>query len=351
MPEKEMLEIIKMTAPGTLLREGLDHIIRSGTGALVVVTDPSKLTCLIDGGFRIDSEFLPAYLYELAKMDGAIVISRDLKRILLANTLLIPNPLIQTSETGTRHKAAERTARQTGELVICISQRRNVISLYKGEHKYILRSTSEIMAHANNALQTMEKNRKVLTRELDKLTSLEFNDMSRLLDIVNVLVRSEISLRIADEIRTTICELGVEGRLVSIQLEELLTNLEDEELYVIEDYLEENHPKHAVEVQQELHTLSDDELADYELILRLMGYDPNLQSYETIVAPRGYRALSKISRIPRSVQCNLVKNFLNINGLMAASVEVLDCVEGIGTQRAKSINLGLKRIKERMIMD
>lgn len=206
MPDKEMLEIIKMTAPGTLLREGLDQVIRSGTGALIVVADPSKLTCLIDGGFRIDSEFLPAYLYELAKMDGAIIISRDLKRILLANTLLIPDPLIPTSETGTRHKAAERTARQTGELVICISQRRNVISLYKGEHKYILRSTTEILAHANNALQTLEKNKKVLNRELDKLTSLEFNDMSRLQDIVNVLVRSEISLRIADEIRTTICE-------------------------------------------------------------------------------------------------------------------------------------------------
>lgn len=130
-----------------------------------------------------------------------------------------------------------------------------------------------------------------------------------------------------------------------------MTSLEDEELYVIEDYLEANYPKHATEVQEELHTLSDDELADYELIQRLLGYDPNVYSYETVVTPRGYRALSKITRIPKSVQCNLVKNFNNINGLMAASVEVLDCVEGIGTQRAKTINLGLKRIKERVVIE
>ncbi|MCX7773677.1 MAG: DNA integrity scanning diadenylate cyclase DisA [Clostridia bacterium] len=351
MLNKEVLELIKMTAPGTLLREGLDNIIRAGTGALVVVTDPTKLTCLIDGGFRIDSEFLPAYLYELSKMDGAIVVSRDLKRILLANTLLIPNPLIQTFETGTRHKAAERTAKQTGELVICISHRRNVISLYKGDIKYILRSTSEILAHANNALQTMEKNKKVLTRELENLTTLEFNDMSRLLDVVNVIIRAEIATRIADEIRTYICELGVEGRLVSIQLEELLTNIEDEELLVIEDYMVDGCPRHAIEILEELHMLNDDDLADFEVILRKLGYDPNAQTYETTVAPRGYRALSKISRIPKSVQSKLVKKFSNINGIMAASIEVLDNVDGIGEQRAKSINLGLKRIKERLIID
>lgn len=351
MLDKEILEIVKMTAPGTMLREGLDNIIRSGTGALIVITDPTKLTCLIDGGFRIDSEFLPAYLYELAKMDGAIVLSRDLKRILLANTLLIPNPLIETFETGTRHKAAERTARQTGELVICISQRRNVISLYKGNNKYVLRVTSDILTRANNALQTMEKNKKVITRELEALTALEFNELSRLSDVINVIVRSEIAMRIADEIRTYICELGVEGRLVNIQLEELLTNIEDEELLIIEDYITEGHPAHPMAVLEELHTLTDDELANYEIVLRKLGYDPTLQSFETIVAPRGYRALSKISRIPRSVQCKLVKNFNNINGLMTASVEVLDCVEGISEQRAKSINLGLKRIKERMIID
>ncbi len=351
MLNKEVLEIIKMTAPGTLLREGLDNIIRAGTGALIVIADPTKLTCLIDGGFRIDSEFLPAYLYELAKMDGAIVVSRDLKKILLVNTLLIPNPLIETFETGTRHKAAERTAKQTGELVICISQRRNVISLYKGNIKYVLRATSEILAHANNALQTMEKNKKVLMRDLESLTALEFNELSRLSDVVNVIIRSEIAIRIADEIRTAICELGVEGRLVSVQLEELLTNIEDEELLIIEDYMFEGYSEYAAEILEDLHTLTDDELANYGIILQKLGYDPDGQPFETNVIPRGYRALSKISRIPRSVQCKLVKNFYNINGLMAATVEGLDCIEGISEQRAKSISIGLKRIKERMVID
>lgn len=351
MLSKEILEIIKLTAPGTLLREGLDNIIRAGTGALIVITEPTKLTCLIDGGFKIDSEFLPAYLYELAKMDGAIVLSKDCKRILLANTLLLPNPLIQTGETGTRHKAAERTAKEIGELVICISSRRNVISLYRGEHKYVLRSPSDILARANNALVTMEKNKKVLQRELDNLTSLEFNDVCRYSDVINVLIRAEIAMRIADEIRTYICELGIEGRLVSIQLEELMTNIEDEELLVLEDYIAECGELPSYEVQQKLHELSDDEMASYESFLRLMGFNPAHTHQDAIAYPRGFRALSKVTRVPKAIQSHVINTFCNLRGIIAATVDELDEVDGIGSQRARSINSGLKKIKERVNLD
>ncbi len=351
MVNKEILEIIKMTAPGTLLREGLDNILRAGNGALIVVTDPSKLTCLIDGGFKFDSEYMPAYLYELSKMDGAIVLSKDMKRILLANTLLLPNPLIQTNETGTRHKAAERTAKEIGELVICISQRRGVISLYKGEHKYVLRSTPEILAMANNALQTLEKHKKVLQREYDNLTTLEFNDVCRYSDVINVIVRSEIAMRIADEIRTYICELGVEGRLVSIQLEELLTNIEEEELLVIEDYMSEHCTLHSYEIQEKLHMLDDDELANYDTIMRLLGFKPTHDTQETVISPKGFRALSKVTRVPKTIQNNVIETFMNLRGIIAATVDQLDGVDGIGGQRARNINLGLKKIKERVNLE
>jgi diadenylate cyclase len=351
MLDKEILEIIKLTAPGTLLREGLDNIIRAGNGALIVITDPTKLTCLIDGGFKIDSEFIPAYLYELSKMDGAIVLSKDMKRILFANTLLLPNPLIQTFETGTRHKAAERTAKQIGELVICISQRRNVISLYKGNIKYVLRSTSEILAHANNALQTLEKNKKIIQRELDNLTMLEFNDYCRYSDVINVIIRCEIAMRIADEIRTYICELGIEGRLISIQLEELLSNIEDEELLIVEDYVSECSGEHPVEILERFHSLNDDDLASYEVIHRLLGYEPAQAPIDANASPRGFRALSKITRVPKSIQGKLVRTFSNLRGMIAATVEQLDTVDGVGGQRARNINLGLKRIKERVDMD
>lgn len=351
MLDKEILSMIKMTAPGTMLREGLDHILRAGNGALIVVTDPAKLTCLIDGGFRIDREFKPAYLYELSKMDGAIVLNKDASRILMANTMLIPNPLIQTSETGTRHKAAERTARETGELVICISQRRNTISLYKGSLKVVLRSTPEIMAFANNALQTLDKNRKVLMRELDKLTYLEFNDMCRYTDVINVIIRCEIASRIADEIRTCICELGVEGRFISIQLEELLVNIEDEELLIIEDYMPEDSGIQPAELIEKLHGLSDDDLARYEVIFRLLGYNPEAVSMDIPVSPRGFRALSKITRIPKSVQGKIICTFSNLKGIIAATVDQLDLVDGIGGQRARNINQGLRKIKERICLD
>lgn len=351
MLDHEALSMIKMTAPGTLLREGLDSIIRAGNGALIVVTDPEKLTCLIDGGFRIDCEFKPAYLYELSKMDGAIVLNKDASRIVMANTMLIPDPLIQTSETGTRHRAAERTARQTGELVICISERRSTISLYKGELKVVLRSPSEIMTYASNALQTLDKNRKVLMQELDKLTNLEFSDMCRYTDVINVIICCEIAMRIADEIRTCICELGVEGRLISIQLEELLTNIEDEELLILEDYMAECCGLQPVEMIEKLHRLSEDDMARHEVIFCLLGYDPAVVPMDSLVSPRGFRALSKIARLPKNVQGNIICAFSNLKGIIAATVDQLDLVDGIGGQRARSINQGIKRFKERLCLD
>lgn len=351
MLNKEVLSMIKMTAPGTLLREGLDSIIRAGNGALIVVADPEKLTCLIDGGFRIDCEFKPAYLYELSKMDGAIVLNKDASRILLANTMLIPNPLIQTSETGTRHRAAERTAKEIGELVICISERRSTISLYKGNLKVVLRSPSEIMTYASNALQTLDKNRKVLQRELDKLTNLEFNDLCCYTDVINVIIRCEIATRIADEIRTCICELGVEGRLISIQLEELVVNIEDEELLLIEDYVCNSCGIQPAEIMERLHRLSDDDLARHEVIFGMLGYDASAVSMDSPVSPKGFRALSKVARIPKSVQGNIICAFSNLKGIIAATAEQLDLVDGIGEQRARSINQGLKKIKERISLD
>lgn len=164
--DEQMLKTVWMLAPGTMLYEGLENILRARTGALIVVGDSEQVLDLVDGGFRIDSEMRPTSLYELAKMDGAIVLSTDGKRILFANAQLNPDPLIPTFETGTRHRTAERVAKQTGELVISISQRRNVITLYKGNLKYVMRDVSVILAKANQALQTLEKYKSVMEQAL-----------------------------------------------------------------------------------------------------------------------------------------------------------------------------------------
>ena len=182
--DNEMLEILKLIAPGTQIREGLENILKAKTGALIVIGDKKEVLDIVDGGFSIDVEYTPAKLYELAKMDGAIVLSGDLKKILRANTQLIPSSEIPTSETGTRHRTAERTAKQTGELVISVSQRRNIITLFKGDFRYVLEDTSKVITKANQALQTVEKYKKVFDNKLNILNEYEFNDIVTLENVI-----------------------------------------------------------------------------------------------------------------------------------------------------------------------
>ncbi|MFY9527146.1 MAG: DNA integrity scanning diadenylate cyclase DisA, partial [Limnochordia bacterium] len=208
MRENEMIyRDLALVAPGTQLYEGLESILKAKTGALIVIGDTPEVLQLVSGGFRIDSEMHPAALYELAKMDGAIVLSTDTKRILYANAQLIPDPMIPSSETGTRHKTAERVAKQTGQLVISISQRRNVITIYKGNAKYILRDVSVILAKANQALSTLEKYRSVFRQSLVNLSALEFEDLVTLTDVATVLQRSQMVARIASEIESYVLQL------------------------------------------------------------------------------------------------------------------------------------------------
>ena len=231
--QEALMRTLRLVAPGTSLYEGLENILRARTGALIVVGDSEEVMKIVNGGFRLNTELDPASLYELSKMDGALIISSDARRIVVANAHLTPDPLIPTSETGTRHRTAERAAAQTGELVIAISQRRNVITLYKGEQRYILREIGTMLAKANQALQTLERYKTVLQKALVNLTALEFEEQVTLADVCTVIQRAEMVTRIAAEIELYICELGTEGRLVSMQLEEVLTDIEDEDFLVL----------------------------------------------------------------------------------------------------------------------
>lgn len=349
--EKGILSILKMVAPGTFLREGLDNILRAKTGALIVVGDSQKIIDIVDGGFFINSIFTPAYLYELAKMDGAIVLSRDIKRILYANALLIPDPAIPSNETGTRHKSAERVANQTKELVICISQRRNVITLYKSNKKYVLRDTPTILSKANQAIQTLEKYKTVLDGAMNNLSMLEFEDIVTLNDIATVIQRREMVMRIAEEIDRYICELGNEGRLVNMQLEELIFNIEEEGILVIEDYLNYDEVKGIDDVLAHIRSLNYEDLMDIAQICRIIGYPGGSAALNNNVSPRGYRILSTIPRVPMNVVRNLVDRFNNLKGVIKASIEELDSVEGIGEVRAGMIKEGLRRSQDQLLLD
>jgi len=341
---------LQMLAPGTLFRIGIENVLQANTGGLIVVGDSTELMKIASGGFHIDCEFSPARLYELAKMDGAIITNGDVSRIVMANTQLDPDPALPSVETGIRHRTAQRVARQTGHLVIAISQRRKVITLYQGNITFRLRDLNSILVRANQALQTLEKYHTVMMKEIQRLGGLEFEDMVTVSEVCEVLRRSIKVLNIAGEIENYIAELGNEGRLVKMQLDEMIANVEDEALLIIQDYgnLSDKTPE---ELLANMRRAFEDDISDSVYIARILALGTATSHLDQQVSPRGFRMLQKLPRIPISIIDNLVERFGLLIHIMRASIEELDEVEGIGEVRARSIKNGLRRMHEQLLLE
>lgn len=347
--EQLLIKALEKVSPGTELREGLEYIISSQTGALIVIGDVKAVMKLSNGGFEVNCEFTPQKLFELAKMDGAIILDEEASQILLANVHLIPDASLPTNETGMRHRTAERVARQTKALVISISQARDVVSLYVGDVKHILEAIPVILAKANQALQTLEKYKIRLDQVSSSLSALEFEDLVTLLDVTTVVQRAEMVERVAREIERYISELGHEGRLIKMQLEELIGGVAEDKVMVVRDYCVD--VKKAETIAESLAELSSEELFDPVEICRFLGYEESDNVLEFPVHPRGYRLLRKIPRLPITVVSNLVEQFSDLQTVLQASIEELDRVEGVGEVRAKAIQEGLKRLKEYNLLE
>lgn len=346
--EEKLLKVLRAVAPGTPLREGLENILRAKTGALIVITDSPEIYEIAEGGFQVNADLTPANIYELAKMDGAIIISANIKKIITANTQLVPNMSIPSSETGIRHRTAERVAKQIDSLAISISQRRSIITIYKNNIKYVLRDLGVILTKANQALQTLEKYRAVFERLVIDLSILEFEEAVTLFDVTKSIQRAEMVLRVVREIENYISELGVEGRLITMQLEELVANVEEEGLLVIHDYASGTGEKSPDNIMSMINSWPAEDLLDLTLIARSLGYPGSTSILDQNVSPRGYRILEKIPRLPLPVIENLVKEFGSLKKILNASIQELDEVEGIGEVRARSIKDGLNRYKDHL---
>lgn len=346
----EMINILKLIAPGTMFREGLENVLKARTGGLIVVGDTDDVLNLVDGGFKINSDYSPALLYELAKMDGAIIISNDLKKILYANTQLNPDHLIPTVETGTRHRTAERFAKQTGHLVISVSQRRNVITLFKGNSRYVLPDTSVVLNRANQALQTLEKYKASLDGVINNLNALEFEDMVTVENVCTAVQRIVSVIKISEEVERYIYELGDESRLVEMQLNELMGNTKQDLELIVKDYMEITKKSTVDNACNKIRGLSYSEINDVNGIAKIMGYSVSSQ-LDMLVPPKGYRILSMVPRLPTNVIENLISSFRNLRGILASSIEELDDVDGIGEVRARYINSSLKRMREQTLFD
>ena len=342
----ELSDALELVAPGTELRDAIENVIRAHNGALIVVSHPEKLERLglISGGMKLGLQYAPMRLYELAKMDGAIVVSPDIRVIHYANVQLSPDPTLESEETGMRHIAAHRTAQQTGDLVIAVSERRRVVSLYQGPYgPYILEDIGVALSKANSALATLEKFTSRLRDETRILTIHEYEGTVTLREVVNVIATFEYSARIADGIKEYVRELGSEGRLVEMQLEEAFHGIPDQFDALLRDYVEEGVDWR--EVKEELKRFSSEELSEPMEITQLLGYGSVGQTEDFFLKPRGFRQLGRVPRLPRKVAENLILEFGSLEGLLDATEAELDEVEGVGQARARAIHRGLERRK------
>jgi diadenylate cyclase len=349
--EPRLVKALEMVAPGTALREGLDNILHAHTGGLLVIGDHDELSFLFSGGFQLDVDYTPALLYQVAKMDGGIVLNANATKIAMANVQLTPDPTVLTLETGTRHRTAERVSKQTDAVVIAISQRREVVSLYVDGAKYILEDIPVVLAKANQALATLDKYRTRLDQVSTRLTALEFEGGATLHDVLTVLQRSELVTRMAVEIERYIVELGTEGRLIEMQLEEVMVGVAADKAALIHDYLEADSDETFAAALDQLGRMPHQDLLDFGRLAELMGYDRKLNTLDYPVSPRGFRILGRVPRLPKLVVAQIVNEFGGLDELLAATDAELETVEGVGEIRAKDIREGLRRLQEINLVD
>jgi len=338
---EELLHVMKPLTPGTPLRAAIDDIVRAGMGALIVLGDSPEVLNVINGGIKIDSKFTPQQLVELCKMDGAVILSDDLKRIVYCNVQLVPNVDIETNETGTRHRSAERTAKQTGKPVIAISERRKTVTLYYKNMKYVLRSSNEILSKATEALRMLEKHKEILNELLINLNILEFSNFVTLPEVISCIQRMEIISRISRTIQKYIFELGTEGNFVKILLKELTKGLEKEKELILKDY--SRNWQFSITA---LPSLSLEELLEPENILQILLYS----SITEPVKPKGYRLLSKTSISLESCD-KLVKAFGDLQSLLdTMNLRSGKIAEIIGDKEAKKLMRDMTNLKEQALL-
>ncbi|WP_343046990.1 DNA integrity scanning diadenylate cyclase DisA [Nocardioides thalensis] len=349
--DARLRETLALIAPGTALRDGLERILRGRTGALIVLGRDKIVDGISTGGFELDVPFTATGLRELAKMDGAIIVDRDLTRIIRAAVHLMPDHTIPSEETGTRHRTADRVARQTGFPVISVSQSMQIIAAYVGEIRHVLEDSGQILSRANQALATLERYKLRLDEVSSTLSALEIEDLVTVRDVAVVAQRLEMVTRIAREIEDYVLELGTDGRLLSLQLEELVTGVDIERELVIRDYVpSRKRSREPDELLGRLEGLSATELVDPASVARVLGIGTG-EHLDGAVAPRGYRLLAKVPRLPAVVVEGLVDHFGTLQKLLSAGIDDLQAVEGVGELRARSVREGLSRLAESTILE
>lgn len=376
-----------MVAPGRPLREGLDRILQAKRGALIVVSDDPAVLSICTGGFLVDAEFTPQRLSELAKMDGAIILTPDAARIARANVHLVPRASIPTTETGTRHRTAERVARSIDVPVISVSEAMATITVYRSAERHTLQRTGRLLDRATQAVAAVERFKSRYDVALALLSGLEVEDSVSVGDVVAVLQPGEMVVRFSREVQDYLTELGEDGRLVRLQIDELGTGVEGTLRMVALDYvvmpgvpggpapadgtggpapaaasngrsaarhredLRARRERAADRAVSALHTLSHDELLGRTAVAGALGFEASAAGLDQAVEARGYRLLHRLPRISEATIDRIVARFTTLPELMQASLADLERVGGVGEARARSVKDGLSRMVEASILE
>ncbi|MFT4148081.1 MAG: DNA integrity scanning diadenylate cyclase DisA [Micrococcaceae bacterium] len=358
MPDKTTAEKLRslfpQISPGTELREGLDRILNGATGALIVLGHDEVVEDICSGGFQLNVKYSPTRLRELAKMDGAIVCDRQAHHIIKAAVQLMPDANIETNESGTRHRTAQRVSRQTGYPVISVSKSMRTIGLYLDGARYVLNASDIVLARGTQALATLERYRTRLDQVTDSLSALEIEDMVTVRDVTSALQRQEMLRRISQEIEDDVIELGTDGRLLALQHAELTTGLAQNSELVIRDYVSGVDPQTDLPLMLKMLSKLDDNalIADLTKISQIIGLGGDDESLDSPVHPAGYRLLAYMKKpVPPAIADRLVAHFGSLQNLMAATLEDLMEVEGVGEQRARNVHDGLYKISDASVLE
>lgn len=334
-------EALQAVAPGTALREGLERIQRSHTGALIVLGYNDEVEALCSGGFDLDVPFTASRLRELCKMDGAVVVDPNGWRIRKANVQLLPDPTIPTNESGMRHRTAQRTARQTHLPVLSLSASMRMISIYVGQYHRLVEEPEALLSRANLAVNTLDRYSQRLDEVLQTLTVLEMRDSASVRDVATVMQRMEMIRRITSEIDGYLEELGSEGRLLALQVDDLIRGSSSERALVLRDYIA--NPDDVARVEKELTDLGGEKLVDLSVIANVLGLKVfEVADLDRDIQPRGIRALSLVPHLPWNVITDVCAHWPSLAQLRTATLEELQSLEGIGPYRAKLIHESLE---------
>ncbi|MDN5759009.1 MAG: DNA integrity scanning diadenylate cyclase DisA [Tomitella sp.] len=348
-PTAGLRDTIARLAPGTALRDGLERILRGRTGALVALGYDPLVESICDGGFELDVAFAPTRMRELAKMDGAVILSTDGTRILRANVQLMPDSSLPTEESGTRHRAAERTAIQTGYPVVSVSQSTSIVSVYVGGRRHVIETSGTILSRANQAVATLERYRSRLDEVNRHLSVIEIEDYVTLRDAMTVVQRLEMVRRLSAEIEKNVIELGTDGRQLALQLEELVGSRDSSRELLVRDYLPGHSRPTGTQVREVLDAierLTDADLLDLTTVARTFGYTPTIEALDAPIMPRGYRLLTRVPRLQYTQVDNLVESFGTLHELLAATAADLQSVDGVTALWSRHIREGLSRLAE-----